>query len=808
MGAFVGLAGKALKAVLKIALFCGLAWFLIPFGVWLATELITGKYLEQVPVMNTVCNILWYMCYGFAPLTLIQNIIRVIKKDQSFSWIRLIMNRKEQKGFEAKLGGDAVALKTAKDLSGVVFGKQGGKYATMPETTDGHVLIVGGAGSGKTAAVAIPTLMSWKERVFAIDIKGELYAKTKKARGEAQIKVFNPTDTTAYGYDPFYMLKNADDISSAARQLAMSIVPLPADVKDPFWIKGAQNMLCENAPKEYQDRQTLWNAVEQIEKSSKAQLAREYEVALPVELSREEQIKLVRDFAKENFVDNGMCVDFSIHDKEDGNPHAHIMLTTRPIEQDNSWEVKQRKEYILDKKGQKQYDKKKQTYKCKTVKTTNWDSKEFLQRSRESWAEKVNQELEKKSLPQRVDHRSFKEQGIEKIPTQHIGVSANAMEKRGIESQRGNENREIKKANGQIQTIEILEKQTQKEIAFIREDISWNRHHEEIAKIEEQIPKAAGNEKVLLSVQAGLLKLYDKAKLIEPTKTSEGRTIEIDGRKVPYFEYHKNKLVGDISFAQDKVKGYLDMLAQQRQEAPQEQGGFAARREVFKQQEAPQEKLKIDTAYVERMAQQLATVRNEFVRETVNSHERTRYQPNPIYARQANEIESVAKTVAEQSRTIEAFKAERDKLGMFKGKEKKEIQGKIDNFERLRRSNLDKLKALGVSNLSKADEAAKEKRTLAAQEQEKAQAARRNEGAGSRAEEAKQVFLEAAKRIPADQRQAVLERMEQYNSHEAGGMEVFKAEIEARRVLDSALKEQTQDREHEKTKVKGRGRTD
>lgn len=575
-------------------------------------------------------------------------------------------------------------------------------------------------------------------------------------------------------------------------------------------------MLCENAPKEYQDRATLWNAVEQAEKGSRAQLAREYEVALPVELSREEQIQLVRDFAKENFVDKGMCVDFSIHDKEDGNPHAHIMLTTRPIEKDGTWGAKATNEYVLDKNGERilqKIDKQnRKIYKRVKIETTDWNTKEFLQRSRESWAEKVNQELEKKSLPQRIDHRSFKEQGIEKIPTQHIGVSANAMEKRGIESQRGNENREIKKANGQIQTIEILEKQTQKEIAFIREDISWNRHHEEIAKIEEQIPKAAGNEKVLLSVQAGLLKLYDKAKLIEPTKTSEGRNIEIDGRQVPYFEYHKNKLVGDISFAQDKVKGYLDMLAQQRQEAPQEktqeQGGFAARREAFKQQEAPQEKPKIDTAYVERMAQQLATVRNEFVRETVNSHERTSYQPNPIYARQASEIESLAKTVAEQSHTIEAFKAERDKLGVFKGKEKKEIQGKIDNFERLRRSNLDKLKALGVSDLSKADEAVKEKRTLAAQEQEKAQAARRNEGAGSRAEEAKQVFLEVAKRIPADQRQAVLERMEQYNSHEAGGMEVFKAEIEARRVLDSALKEQTQDREHEKTKVKGRGRTD
>lgn len=576
-------------------------------------------------------------------------------------------------------------------------------------------------------------------------------------------------------------------------------------------------MLCENAPEEYQDRATLWNAVEQAEKGSRAQLAREYEVALPVELSREEQIQLVRDFAKENFVDKGMCVDFSIHDKEDGNPHAHIMLTTRPIEKDGTWGAKATNEYVLDKNGERilqKIDKQnRKIYKRVKIETTDWNTKEFLQRSRSSWAEKVNQELEKKSLSQRVDHRSFKERGIEKIPTQHIGVSANAMEKRGIESQRGNENREIKQANGQIQTIEILEQQTQKEIAFIREDISWNRHHEEIAKIEEQIPKAAGNEKVLLSVQAGLLKLYDKAKLIEPTKTSEGRTIEIDGRQVPYFEYHKNKLVGDISFVQDKVKGYLDMLAQQRQEVPQEkaqeQDGFAAKREAFKQQEAPQEKLKIDTAYVERMAQQLSTVRNEFVREIVNSHERTSYQPNPIYARQANEIESLAKTVAEQSRTIEAFKAERDKLGVFKGKEKKEIQGKIDNFERLRRSNLDKLKVLGVSDLSKADEAVKEKRTLAVQEQAKAQAARQNEGAGSRAEEAKQVFLEVAKSIPADQRQAILERMEQYKDvPEVGRMEAFKAEIEARRVLDSALKEQTQDREHEKTKVKGRERTD
>lgn len=243
MGMIFQVVLAALKAVLKIALFCGLAWFLIPMGLGLGYEIITGNNLGNSVIMNGICDVLWYACYVLAPLTLAQNLIRMIRKDRDFSWIGLIMNREPKKGFEAKLGGNTVALKTASELSGVVFGKQGGKYATMPESTDGHILIVGGAGSGKTAAVAIPTLMSWKERVFAIDIKGELYEKTKKARMEAQIKVFNPTDKAAYGYDPFYMLKNTDDVSSAARQLAMSIVPLPADTKDPFWIKAAQNML-------------------------------------------------------------------------------------------------------------------------------------------------------------------------------------------------------------------------------------------------------------------------------------------------------------------------------------------------------------------------------------------------------------------------------------------------------------------------------------------------------------------------------------------------------------------------------------
>ena len=565
-------------------------------------------------------------------------------------------------------------------------------------------------------------------------------------------------------------------------------------------------MLCENAPKEYQDRQTLWNAVEQIEKSSKAQLAREYEVALPVELSREEQIKLVRDFAKENFVDNGMCVDFSIHDKEDGNPHAHIMLTTRPIEQDNSWGVKQKKEYILDKNGQKQYDKKKQTYKCKTVKTTNWDSKEFLQRSRESWAEKVNQELEKKSLPQRIDHRSLKEQGVDRVPTIHEG-GARKLEKRGIKTDRGKINREIKTANGQMQTIDILTKQTQKEIINIREDIEWNKKHEHIAKIERMLPKATEeNKNVLLRLQTEMLKTYNIAKRLEPTTASAERTIECDGRKVPYFDYHKDKLIGDISFIRDKIESSLEAI-RERAKTAEPQSGFVARRESIMRQEQPkQDAPKIDTAYAEEMARKLSALRSEFVKAMVQSAERTSYQPNPIYERQANEIESISKTISEQSRTIKSLQEERDKLGIFKGREKKELQNKIDNFERLRRSNLDKLGALGVSELSKADEAVKEKRSMAAQEQNRAKAALQNRGAKERAEEVKAAFLEAAKQIPADQRQEILDRMgQQKEIPTMGRLQYYQAEAEARRQLDTALKQEAQTRERNRTHDRDRG---
>lgn len=251
-------------------------------------------------------------------------------------------------------------------------------------------------------------------------------------------------------------------------------------------IAHAEIMTPENAPEWAADRNKLWNKVEKIEKSSKAQLAREVEIAVPNELKREQQIELVQEYAKENFVKKGMVADIALHDKGDGKPHAHIMLTMRPFEKDGSWGDKQKKEYILDKNGNKQYDAKKKTYKCKTVKTTDWDSTETLEKWRENWAKTANKHLERAGHEQRIDHRSYEAQGIDKIATVHLGPVAHDMEKRGVRTDRGNINREIKAQNDLAPTIsreldrkiELIEKQAAKDIAYFEKFIAAEKTYE------------------------------------------------------------------------------------------------------------------------------------------------------------------------------------------------------------------------------------------------------------------------------------------------------------------------------------------
>ena len=211
-------------------------------------------------------------------------------------------------------------------------------------------------------------------------------------------------------------------------------------------------LLPQNAPQEFSDRGTLWNSVEKIKKSKNSQLAREIETTLPKELDREKQIELVREYVKENFVNVGMCADIALHDKNDGNPHAHILLTMRPFNEDKSWGAKSKKEYILDENGEK-VKLKNGNYKTRKINTVDWNEQEKAEEWRKAWADITNKYLEENNIQEKVDHRSFQRQGIEQIPTIHLGVSASQMEKKGISTDRGNINREIKHQNKILREI-------------------------------------------------------------------------------------------------------------------------------------------------------------------------------------------------------------------------------------------------------------------------------------------------------------------------------------------------------------------
>ena len=217
-------------------------------------------------------------------------------------------------------------------------------------------------------------------------------------------------------------------------------------------IVHSEILLPAHAPPEFQDRSALWNSVERIEKSSNSQLAREVEVALPVELAREQQLALVRSYVQDNFVSAGMCADFALHDKGDGNPHAHILLTVRPLTETGAWGAKCRKVYDLDERDQRIPDGS-GGWKNHREDTTDWNDRDKSEQWRKAWADYVNNALEAAGRPERIDHRSYKRQGVEKIPTIHMGVAATRMERRGIQTDKGNVNRQIAADNKLLKEI-------------------------------------------------------------------------------------------------------------------------------------------------------------------------------------------------------------------------------------------------------------------------------------------------------------------------------------------------------------------
>ena len=255
--------------------------------------------------------------------------------------------------------------------------------------------------------------------------------------------------------------------------------------------------LPEYAPQEWKDREQLWNAVEEVETAKDSRLAREFVVALPIELSRTEQIELLQEFIREQFVSDGMCADAAIHDTDGHNPHAHILLTVRPLDERGKWQYKTEKEYLCMRHGEergftaaefrtaqnegweKQYPYKagkKKVYMTpsaaeerglvrvdKHPKSTRygrqnpiserWNSEEQLAAWRAAWADVSNRYLERAGREERIDHRSNAARGLDEIPTIHEGAAAQALERKGIISDRCEINREIREQNKLIRAI-------------------------------------------------------------------------------------------------------------------------------------------------------------------------------------------------------------------------------------------------------------------------------------------------------------------------------------------------------------------
>ena len=251
------------------------------------------------------------------------------------------------------------------------------------------------------------------------------------------------------------------------------------------------------APPEWKDREQLWNAVEEVETAKDSRLAREFVVALPIELNREEQIKLLQEFIQEQFVADGMCADAAIHDTDGHNPHAHILLTVRPLDERGKWQYKTEKEYLCMKNGEergftaaefrtaqnegweKQYPYKvgkKKVYMTPSAAETQglvradkhpksarygrqnpiserWNSEEQLAAWRAAWADVSNRCLERAGREERIDHRSNAARGLDEIPTIHEGVAAQALERKGIISDRCEINRQIKSDNALLREL-------------------------------------------------------------------------------------------------------------------------------------------------------------------------------------------------------------------------------------------------------------------------------------------------------------------------------------------------------------------
>lgn len=234
-------------------------------------------------------------------------------------------------------------------------------------------------------------------------------------------------------------------------------------------------ILPEHAPEEYRNREILWNEVQKVETQDRARLAREWEVAIPNELDLDQAKTLIRNFG-ESLVKEGMCIDLAIHWKN-GNHHAHIMGTTRPIGKDGKWAPKERKGYKLDAEGnkipvidtktgkQKIGARGRKMWQRETVQANDWNRREKVEEWRKRWADCCNKYLAREL---QIDHRSYERQGVTQLPTVHEGYAARLMEQRGTVSDLCQRNRDIRLYNH----IAVLYQKSKQELKLLEQEIA------------------------------------------------------------------------------------------------------------------------------------------------------------------------------------------------------------------------------------------------------------------------------------------------------------------------------------------------
>lgn len=251
--------------------------------------------------------------------------------------------------------------------------------------------------------------------------------------------------------------------------------------------------LPENAPKEFQDRNILWQNVEKYENKANSRYARNIVIAIPEEFSREQGIEVSREFIQKGLVSQGCAVDFAYHDKK-GNPHIHIMCTCRGFNPDGSWKIMQRKEFALDENGERipEIDKKtgeqkirihkkngkeyqEKVWKRITVQVNPYNSREFLNNVKKCWAETCNQYLE---IENHIDHRSYVERGLNRIPMLHEGPEARAADERGETVDVIEENKEIKSINQKLAQFERFIREARRILEELKKRLElWREIH-------------------------------------------------------------------------------------------------------------------------------------------------------------------------------------------------------------------------------------------------------------------------------------------------------------------------------------------